>query len=154
MYSRSTSEVDSNRVTSSLLRKRTRLPTNAHEVRALTFEVTDNFGSNVVLPCGAYGPWSLVTLPGVLLLKSPVMKRAAMRSIFSMLSMFFFRYRSQTTAPYSRMGRTREVYACCLQAGEQRLRFLCRKPNVEVAFLVMAEMWESHVKSLERRIPR
>ena len=58
MYSRSTGEVNSNRVTSSLLRKRTRLPTHAHEVRALTFEVTDNFGSNVVLPCGAYGPWT------------------------------------------------------------------------------------------------
>ena len=49
MYSRSTGEVNSNRVTSSLLRKRTRLPTHAHEVRALTFEVTDNLGSNVVL---------------------------------------------------------------------------------------------------------
>ena len=58
MYSRSTGEVNSNRVTSSLLRKRTRLLTHAHEVRALTFEVTDNFGSNVVLPCGAYGPRS------------------------------------------------------------------------------------------------
>ena len=57
MYSRSTGEVNSNRVTSSLLRKRTRLPTHAHEVRALTFEVTDNFGSNDALPCGAYGPW-------------------------------------------------------------------------------------------------
>ena len=56
MYSRSTGEVNSNRVSSSLLRKRTRLPTHAHEVEALTFEVTDNFGSNVVLPCGAYGP--------------------------------------------------------------------------------------------------
>ena len=56
MYSGSTGEVNSNRVTSSLLRKRTRLPTHAHEVGALTFEVTDNFGSNVVLPCGAYGP--------------------------------------------------------------------------------------------------
>ena len=44
------------RVTSSLLRKRTRLLTHGHEVRALTFEVTDNFGSNGVLPCGAYGP--------------------------------------------------------------------------------------------------
>ena len=33
-------------------------PTHAHEVGALTFEVTDNFGSNDVLPCGAYGPWS------------------------------------------------------------------------------------------------
>ena len=59
MYSRSTGEVNSNRVTSSLLRKQTRLTTHAHEVRALTFEVTDNFGSNVVLPCGAYGPWWL-----------------------------------------------------------------------------------------------
>ena len=58
MYSWSTGEVNSNRVTSSLLRKRTRLPTHAHEVRAFTFDVTDNFGSNVVLPCGAYGPWS------------------------------------------------------------------------------------------------
>ena len=56
MYSRSTGEVNSNRVTSSLLRKWTRLPTHAYEVGALTFEVTDNFGSNVVLPCGAYGP--------------------------------------------------------------------------------------------------
>ena len=59
MYSRSPGEVNSNRVTSSLLRKRIRLPTHAHEVRALTFEVTDNFGSNVVLPCGAYGPRTL-----------------------------------------------------------------------------------------------
>ena len=59
MYSRSIGEVNSNRATSSLLRKRTRLPTHAHEVRALTFEVTDNFGSNVVLPCGAYGPRTL-----------------------------------------------------------------------------------------------
>ena len=42
----------------SLLRKRTRLPTHVHKVRALTFEVTDNFGSNVVLPYGAYGPIS------------------------------------------------------------------------------------------------
>ena len=57
MYSRSTGEVKSNRIMSSLLRKRTRLPTHAHEVRALTFEVSDNFGSNDVLPCGAYGPW-------------------------------------------------------------------------------------------------
>ena len=56
MHSRSTGELNSNRVTSSLLRKRTRLPTHAHEVRALTFEVTDNFGSNDVLPCGACGP--------------------------------------------------------------------------------------------------
>ena len=55
-YSRSIGEVNSNRITSSLLRKRTRLPTHACEVGALTFEVTDNFGSNVVLPCGAYGP--------------------------------------------------------------------------------------------------
>ena len=59
MYSRSTGEVNSNRIMSSLLRKWTRLPTHAHEVRALTFKVTDNFGSNDVLPCGAYGPWSL-----------------------------------------------------------------------------------------------
>ena len=57
-YSRSISEVNSNRVTSSLLRKWTRLPTHVCEVRALTFEVTDNFGSNDVLPCGAYGPRS------------------------------------------------------------------------------------------------
>ena len=57
-YSRSISEVNSNRVTSSLLRKWTRLPTHACEVGALTFEVTDNFGSNGVLPCGAYGPRS------------------------------------------------------------------------------------------------
>ena len=60
-YSRSIGEVNSNRVTSSLLRKCTRLPTHAYEVRALTFEVTDNFGSNDLLPCGAYGPWSLWT---------------------------------------------------------------------------------------------
>ena len=33
-----------------------RLPTYAYEVRALTFEVSDNFGSNDVRPCGAYGP--------------------------------------------------------------------------------------------------
>ena len=59
MHSRSTGEVNSNRVTSSLLRKRTQLPTHAHEVGALTFEVTDNFGSNDVLPCGAYGPRSV-----------------------------------------------------------------------------------------------
>ena len=58
-YSRSIGEANSNRVTSSLLRKRTRLPTHACEVGALTFEVTDNFGSNGVLPCGAYGPWWL-----------------------------------------------------------------------------------------------
>ena len=64
MYSRSTGEVNSNRVTSSLLQKRTRLPTHAHEVGALTFEVTDNFGSNVVLPCGAYGPWAGVYISG------------------------------------------------------------------------------------------
>ena len=56
MYSRSTGEVNSNRVASSLLRKRTRLPTHAHEVRSLTFEVTDNFESDVVLPRGAFGP--------------------------------------------------------------------------------------------------
>ena len=56
MYSQSTGEVNSNKITSSLLQKRTRLPTHAHEVGALTFEVTDNFGSNDVLPCGAYGP--------------------------------------------------------------------------------------------------
>ena len=58
MSSRSTGEVNSNRVTSSLLRKWTRLPTHAYEIRALTFKVTDNFGSNDVLPCGAYGPSS------------------------------------------------------------------------------------------------
>ena len=61
MYSGSIGEVNSNRVTSSLRRKRTRLPTHAHEVRALTFEVTDNFGSNIVLPCGAYGPRSTIS---------------------------------------------------------------------------------------------
>ena len=55
-YSRSIGEVNSNGVTSSLLRKWTRLPTHACEVRVLTFEVTDNFGSTGVLPCGAYGP--------------------------------------------------------------------------------------------------
>ena len=55
-YSRSIGEVNSNRVTSSLLRKWTRLPTDAYEVRALTFKVTENFESNDVLPCGAYGP--------------------------------------------------------------------------------------------------
>ena len=60
-YSRSTGEVNSDRVTTSLLRKRTRLPTHAHEVGALTFEVTDNFGSNDVLPCGAYAS---VRVPG------------------------------------------------------------------------------------------
>ena len=59
MYSRSTGEVNSNRATSSLLRKWTRLPTDAFEVRALTLEVTDNYGSNDVLPCGAYGPWRM-----------------------------------------------------------------------------------------------
>ena len=53
---RSIGEVNSNRVTSSLLRKWTRLPTHACEVGALTFEVTDNFGSNGALPCGAYRP--------------------------------------------------------------------------------------------------
>ena len=57
MYSRSTGEVNSNIVSSSLLQKWTRLPTHACEVGALTFEVTDNFGSNGILPCGAYGPW-------------------------------------------------------------------------------------------------
>ena len=56
-YSQSIGEVNSNRVTSSLLRKWTRFPTHACEVRALTFEVTDNFGSNGVLPRGAYRPW-------------------------------------------------------------------------------------------------
>ena len=60
-YSRSIGEVNSKRVTSSLLRKWTRLTTHACEVEALTFEVTDNFGSNGVLPCGAYGP-SFVSL--------------------------------------------------------------------------------------------
>ena len=34
-----------------------RLPTDAYEVGALSFEVTDNYGSNGVRPCGAYGPW-------------------------------------------------------------------------------------------------
>ena len=63
MYSRSTGEVNSNRVTSSLRRKWTRLPTHAHEVRPLTFEVTDNFGSNDTLPCGAYGPRPVSILP-------------------------------------------------------------------------------------------
>ena len=29
--------------------------TYAYEVRVLTFEVSDNFGSNDVRPCGAYG---------------------------------------------------------------------------------------------------
>ena len=56
-YSRSIGEVSSNRVTSSLLRKWTRLPTHACKVGALTFKVTDNYGSNGVVPCGAYGPW-------------------------------------------------------------------------------------------------
>ena len=56
-YSRSIREVNSSRVTSSLLRKWTRLPTHAYEIGALTFEVTDNYGSNGVRPCGAYGPW-------------------------------------------------------------------------------------------------
>ena len=37
-----------------------------------------------------------MTLPGVLDLKSPVMKHAAMRCVFSMLSMSFFRYGFQT----------------------------------------------------------
>ena len=55
-YSRSTGEVNSNRVTSSLLRKWTWLPTHAYEVGALTLEVTDNYGSNDVLPCDAYRP--------------------------------------------------------------------------------------------------
>ena len=59
-YSRSIGELNSIRVTSSLLRKWIRLQTHACEVRALTFEVTDNFGSNGVLPCGAYGPWALL----------------------------------------------------------------------------------------------
>ena len=64
MYSWSIGEVNSNRVTSSLLRKWTRLPTHPYQVGALTFEVTDNFGSNGVLPCGAYGPWSdIVKMP-------------------------------------------------------------------------------------------
>ena len=56
MYSRSTGEVHSNRVSPSLPRKWTPLPTHVYEVRALTFEVTDNFGSKDVLPCAAYGP--------------------------------------------------------------------------------------------------
>ena len=50
-----------------------------------------------------------MTLPGVLDLKSPVVKRAAMRCVFSMLSVSFVRYGSQTTAPYSKRGRTREM---------------------------------------------
>ena len=62
MYSRSTGEENSSRVLSSLLRKCTRLPNYAYEVRALTFEVSDNFGSNDVRPCGAYGPrWGSVS---------------------------------------------------------------------------------------------
>ena len=66
-YSQSIGEVNSNRVTSSLLQKWTRLPTHACEVGALTFEVTDNFGSNDLLPCGAYGPrWFLPCEGGTL----------------------------------------------------------------------------------------
>ena len=59
MYSQLTGEVNSSRVMSSLLRKWTQLPTHPYEVQALTLEVTDNFGSNGVLPWGAYGPWWL-----------------------------------------------------------------------------------------------
>ena len=81
-YSRSIGEVNSNRVTSSLLRKRTRLPTHAHEVRALTFEVTDNFGSNVVLPCGAYGPrWSCDVLVPLQFHPSPDGQQRKVRSL-------------------------------------------------------------------------
>ena len=36
----------------------------------LLFEVTDNFGSNVVLPCGAYGPRSVLLIKPLLLLPS------------------------------------------------------------------------------------
>ena len=58
-YPRSISEVNSNWVSSSLLRKSNWLLTHAYQVGALTFEITDNFGSNDVLPCGAYGPQSI-----------------------------------------------------------------------------------------------
>ena len=60
-FCESTGKVNSNRFTSSLLRKWTWLPTHAYEVQALTFELTDNFESNDVLPCGAYGPPCLNT---------------------------------------------------------------------------------------------
>ena len=60
------------RVTSSLLWKWTRLPTHACEVRALTFEVTDNFGSNgvrVTLWCirALVRFWQLLAIPPQLL---------------------------------------------------------------------------------------
>ena len=85
MYSRSTGEVNSNRVTSSLHRKWTRLSTNAHEVGALTFKVTNNFGSNDVLLCGAYGTWSGTLKYAILLFLILVQT-----FFFLLLLLFFF----------------------------------------------------------------
>ena len=54
MHSRSTGEVNYVLATS----KTNQTSDPCTRVRALTFEVTDNFGSNDLLPCGAYGPQS------------------------------------------------------------------------------------------------
>ena len=73
-------------------------------------------------------------MPDVLDLKSPVMKGAVMRCVFSML---FFRYGSPDYSSVLQEG----------QSGGQRRGFPSRDPKVELAFFVMAVMWESHFRS-------
>ena len=82
------------------------------------------------------------------------MNLAALLWIFSNLVMSFCRYGSHIVDPYSRVDRTREIYAVFLQLCGHFLVFLVIKPSVALAFLDILSMWVPHLRSLDIRRPR
>ena len=66
---------------------------------------------------------------------------AARRWTFSIVFMLFAECGSQTVAEYSRIGRTKALYAVSFVFLFPIFRFLLRKPSVLFALLVMVSMW-------------
>ena len=66
---------------------------------------------------------------------------AARRWTFSIVFMLFAECGSQTVAEYSRIGRTKALYAVSFVFLFPIFRFRLRKPSVLFALLVMVSMW-------------
>ena len=80
--------------------------------------------------------------------------RAALFCTFSIFSMSFLVWGSQTVDEYSRMGRTKVLYANSLTVLELILRFLRRNPSVLFALAEMFPMCSLHDRFLVNLMPR
>ena len=63
-------------------------------------------------------------------------------------------YGSYTTAPYSSVDLTSEIYASLLQSSEQYFKFRLKNPSVEFAFLVILVICVFHCKSSDIVSPK